>query len=375
MDHALGLPAENQTQDNKTIFIAAALLFLVNQAIEFLVITFFDFNYAGLCAWDCAWYSEISSQGYDVKPSDNPRRHATTEWVVESANWVFFPAFPLVAKMIGLLSQLVPPWSFIITSKLFFALSIFAFVKFALSYYPQLNAFLLAAVVTLNPYAIYANVGYTESLFLLLTCVFFYYLKKDYVLTPGLISGLLASVRAVGISASLALAAKMIPRLRQSEGKVRLRILAALLLAPLGLSLFMLFLYHHVGDALAFSHMQQVWGRVPSNPIFVILEGLMRGDMLERLWVCLAIFGLGCSVFLALSKKIELALFLGCGILLPLSTELISMPRYVTWQAPVLLVLSLLLSYRKLWMIAFPLFTVCLAYMYFSWFSGKVFVI
>jgi Gpi18-like mannosyltransferase len=346
------------------VFIAVAF-FIVNQLIEALVIHLFDLRNESLCRWDCGWYSGVMQGGYD--------RELNTHDSSDAANWAFFPALPLAARLINFLIGTSAETALVITSKVFFLMSIFAFLKFAKAYRPDLDSFVVASVVALNPYSIYGNVGYTESLFLFLSCVFFYLLKHGNVIAAGIAGAFLTSSRVVGVFAIGSYLAALW-RERPRGSKAYERALLGLLLIPLGLTLFMTLLYYRSGDALAFSHIQRAWARLPGNPFFNIVAGL-GGQPVDEYYAVLSVLALLVPVYFSFKKNFELALFsLGCT-LAPLSTALWAMPRYIFWQAPILLAVALLLKKRIAWVVFIAGASATLAYFYLSWLSGKGFLV
>jgi hypothetical protein len=346
---------------NERLLRIAAGFFLLNQVLEFIVLQVGSHGYLGLCTWDCAWYAVLVEDGYDLAPHDWMGRHPRHD----AANWVFFPALPLAGKLVHLLTGLSGAASLLLVGKLFFLMAIFAFIKVAADYRPQLSPVLAAAVVAFNPYAIYGNVGYTEPLFLLLSCAFFYTLRRNF-LGAGLIGCLLACTRLVGIFSAVAYAIVAFGPWRRERGRRDLIVL--------GLMLFLLFLHGLTGDALAFSHAQRSWNRFPGNPFGNLLDGL-RLNPVDKYWAVMCALALLAPVYFAVKRHAELAVFALLCTLLPMSTGLWAMPRYIWWQAPILLALAILLSWRKLWILFFALALPGLVYMYLSWFSGEVFVV
>lgn len=353
---------------NDRLLRIAAVFFLLNQILEFIVLQVGNHGYPALCSWDCAWYAALVEHGYDLEPHDWMGKHPRHD----AANWVFFPALPLSARLVHLLSGYSGAASLLLVGKLFFLMSIFAFIKVAADYRPQLSPVLAAAVVAFNPYSIYGNVGYTEPLFLLLSCVFFYALRRDF-LAAGMVGCLLACTRLVGVFSAVAYGIAALGPWRREPGQ-RDRILLGLMLIPLGFACFLLFLHDLTGDALAFSHAQRAWNRAPGNPFGHLLDGL-RMYPIDKYWAVMCLLALLAPVYLALKKHYELAAFALLGTLLPMSTGLWAMPRYIWWQAPVLLALAVLLSHRKLWIPFFALSVPGMAYMYMAWFAGGAFVV
>jgi len=188
------------------------------------------------------------------------------------------------------------------------------------------------------------------------------------------VAGILSSVRLVGSVAGFVYVVYVFLKFINNYKNDYIKIILGFLLTPIGIACFMVFLYHHTGDALAFSHIQRAWGRIPQNPLLVIAQGI-NGSLLNQYWTMLSLLSLGCAVFLFIKKQYELAVFSLIGTLLPLSTGLASMPRYIFWQAPILLSMALLISRGKIWIIVFPALITGLVFMYFAWFTGKGFVV
>jgi hypothetical protein len=346
---------------NESLFGIATVFFIANQCIEALAIYLFGFGDEYQCNWDCGWYKGVVQGGYDLEPNAHEKGDA--------ANWAFFPALPFVARLVGFLLGSDGGSALVITSKIFFLLSMFAFLKFAQAYRPSLDPMVVASVLAFNPYSIYGNVGYTESLFLLLTCTFFYFLKHGNVIAAGIAGAFLSSTRVVGVGVAGSYLYVLWRRHPQGAKEYE-RALLGLLLIPLGLALFMTFLYYRSGDALAFSHIQRAWGRLPGNPFAHLIAGL-GGSALERYFAIMTVLALLVPVYFAWKRNVDLAMFsLGCT-LVPLSTAVWSMPRFIWWQAPVLLAVALLLTKRMAWVMFVAGSVTGLTYCYYSWFSGK----
>jgi Gpi18-like mannosyltransferase len=351
---------------NLRVFFTAVLLFLSSQLLEYAAITLSHSSFANLCAWDCSWYAGIVRDGYDLKPHAHPKGDA--------ANWAFFPAFPLFASALGYVTALSPEVSSVVAGKLFFFASILVFIKFAQAYNPRLPVGLAGAVVAFNPYVIYGNTGYTEPMFLFFSCAAFFCLKRERYVAAGAFGGLLTSIRLVGIFFLLSYLVAAIRKFFVSDMQRRDDIALGALLIPLGLSLFMVFLYFHMGDALAFLHIQRAWNRIPQSPLFHLAEGFNHGKLF-LLWTAMTLGTLLLSVVLGFKKRLDLAVFTFFCTVIPLSTGLWSMPRYIWWQAPLLLALAEILSWKRLWILILPLFIGWSVFMYVSWFQLKWFVV
>ena len=320
---------KNHPLIDKSYFLISITSFALYQLVEILFITYKGYSLSQLCNWDCAWYYSIVENGYDAYPHKHQKGDA--------ANWAFFPVFPYIAKLASLPTFLSSYQALIISSKLIFLLSIWAFIHFVKAYRPDVSPWISALAICIQPYAIYASTGYSESTFLLFSCLFFLALKKNHLIASGFIAALLTATRLVGIVVLLSFLIKKNKQL----AKLNLETILALLLIPLGLVLFSLYLYQLTGDALAFKHIQTAWNREPSNPLPIIWNGLQSGSLTHTYWATLSIAALYVSFYFR-RENFELSVFIFFCTLIPLSTGLWAMPRYIFWQAPILLFLAIL---------------------------------
>lgn len=303
------------------------------------------------CQYDCNWYAGILAEGYMVA-ADGDAGGSRPEQDV--ANWAFFPLFPLLARGVADLFGLLPAQAVILTSKALWLGAIWAFLDVQRHYVPAAPLWLGAAVLVLNPAAIYANAGYTEPLFLLLACLALSAVRSERPVTAGLFGALLTATRAVGVGVGLAFAAHALGRVIRDPAANGGRLIFAGLLIPLGLAGYMLFLYLHTGDALAFSHIQRAWDRSLTNPLVHLMQALSAPGY-PRLMALSAILSLILAGYLALRGEGGLALFLAFATLLPLATGIASMGRYVVMQPGFLLALVMLMTrYRWLRVLLVP---------------------
>lgn len=346
------------------VFGIALMLFIASQIFEFILIKLSGSQFSVLCSWDCTWYKDIAIGGYDPAPFRHEKQDA--------ANWAFFPLLPLLVYLLNSITGISQGIAILLISKLFFFISIVLFIFFCKRYNPKLNSILCGGVVAFNPYSIYANAGYNEPIFFALTCAFFILLKDKKYLLAGLIGGGLTATRFVGISAVFSYLISTKKCFASSTTEQRLTIFLGLLLIPLGLCLFGLFLYFKTGDALAFVHIQKAWGHTLMNPL-AHLAGTFNGSNFQKYLGLIALLGLFGSIWMIPKGRPELFIYLFICIVVPLSTGLTSMPRYIFWQAPFLLFIAEVLSIRKLWILAFPSMVAGLTFIYLAWLRGDIF--
>ncbi|WP_267225311.1 hypothetical protein [Dyella silvae] len=340
-------------------------LFAAHQLVELLIAVLRHHHALDTCYWDCKWYAGISEYGYSLN----------ADAVKHQANWAFFPLFPMLVLGAKTVTTLSVPLASVLLGKLFFILSIYAFIEFATRYAEQVPPLCAGMVAALSPYAIYGNTGYTEPLFLLLTCVFFIFLKERNYLGCGLVGAALSATRVPGILVALPYAVVVVQLFWSAPRDKQLEMVLGGLLIPLGLALFMLHLYQVTGDALAFVHVQKAWGRPPmGNPLSVMAEGFQRGNI-HLIWALMSLTAVLIALYLMFTGYLTLGVFSLFCTLIPLATGLQSMPRYIWWQAPILLVLARVVSRRPLAYALMPIFLMGLAYMYMAWMAVKAWVV
>ena len=360
---------------NLGIFFIAAFFLLFNQAVEFFILSDLGYNYQDLCWWDCLRYRSIVENGYNPILDLEPK--------LQNLNLVFFPVLPLLAKLFNSLINLGTTMSLILVSKIFFLLTIFTFVKFCQTYSNKISPWIASFVITFSPYQIYANTGYTEVIFLFLTCLAFIFLKQNRYIASGIAAAFLSATRPSGIFFLSSYLARFKEFLKSTTEK-KIEIILGFLLVPLGLASFMFFLYLKTGDALASSHVQDlVWHRVlQHNPFQVISNGLsnystqsLEASLPLVYLAATSLIALIISLILLRQKRYELAFFSLSSTLFYLSFGLLSMPRFVWWQAPIVLVIAEISSHKKLQFFILPIFFLSSALVEIFWINKEAFLV
>ncbi len=348
------------------LLVAALALFLLNQTFEAMLLTFKGLAYGSLCNFDCGWYSTIVSHGYDLAPHAHLNKDA--------ANWAFFPAFPMIARAVQMATGWAPQISLIVASKLFFLTSLYFFMVLVREYEETVPPVLSGGILAFGPLSIYANTGYTETLYFTITCFFFMALRRQRYMLAGLLVGGMTSIKVTGGAGGLAYIADAYDSFRRGNAETRMRILLGAMLVPLGLSGFIMFLNYWIGDGLAFIHIQRAWGREMNNPFIVLWDGL-TGDIVSFYLAVFALLSMGFTVKLFVNKNYAMAIFLGFSTLIPLMTGLQSIPRYVWWQVPFVFSLSLIANRYPFILICTPFLILGLVLYYLGWFQTLGFVI
>lgn len=310
-------------------------------------------NFAdGLCRWDCHWYVHLAEVGYDGFP---------TPKLLNGGNWAFFPLYPV---LVGLLIKLTALPTMVVATATSIALSVGAtriawpLLGRSLPAYTLFSVFLLA-----GPFSIYFTTFYTEVLFLFLTVCVFAALKRRRFLLAGLFAAGLSATRIVGVFIVFAILVEVWLDHRERGGSWRdfipavLRrpdLLLGFALAPFGLFAYMAFLHLHMGDALAFQHVQRAWGRpFGLPPVFVwnALASAPKAGWLptpsQLLGVTTVLAYVLCAV-LIVRKRFAMATYSLIALTLPLFAGMASMLRFVSGLAPMPLLLCELLGRNRI---------------------------
>ncbi len=207
--------------------------------------------------WDGEWYMSIITFGYYMKNG--------------FANVAFFPLFPLLVTWLGAwLEPLFYPDHFVVagvlvsnTALLLGLFYLYKLVDMEAGRVVARRAVWLAAIM---PTAFFFHVAYPESLLLLTAAASLYHLRRGEFWWAALWAGVGSAARVQGVILALPIFWE-VARLAWRQRRLPWRQLPALALSFVGISLFMLFLYQHFGDPLAFVHVQKAWDRSFASPL------------------------------------------------------------------------------------------------------------
>ena len=210
---------------------------------------------APLARWDAAWYLRIADSGY-----------AGSE-----ARAAFFPLYPLLVRAVASPfgaspgALLVAAYAVALAAFLGALVLLYRLVSLELGRPLARPALLLLAVF---PAALYFGAPYSESLFLLLAVGAFYAARTGRWAWAGAAACGAAATRSAGILLVLPLA-----MLWWGSRDRRLSDAAWLLLAPVGLGAYALYLGLAEGDALRFLDVQDAWSRELTVPLAGAWDG------------------------------------------------------------------------------------------------------
>jgi hypothetical protein len=223
-----------------------------------------------LARWDAVWYLRIADSGYDGS----------------EARAAFFPLYPLLTHSLAQLGGGTPGAllvsAYLIALASFLAALVLLYRLVALELGRPLAGPTLL-LLALFPAALFFGAPYAESLFLLLAVAAFYAARTERWAWAGAAAAGAAATRSAGILLLVPLA-----MLWWSTRRTRRRRLAQrpawILLAPLGLAGYALFLGLAEGDALRFLDVQDAWSRELTVPLAGAWDGAVAAfDGLRQL--------------------------------------------------------------------------------------------
>ena len=282
-----------------------------------------------MCQFDCGWYERIALAGYGADAGWPP--HGSLP------HWAFFPLYPLLLRAAVAVTGLPARLAGILLSSVCLA----GFMAAGAAYLRRTRGeqaapkrfVVLAAVM---PFGIFFSALYTEALFAVLTTLALLGLSQQRPGAGAVAASLATATRPSGILILPLFAIRSLLALRRSGWPALLPVAVA----PLGLAVFMAAQWIAVGDPLAFSHVQALWQRVWRGPTVYLWEGVAAWDWAQLGGLMLAqpsrsffaawgLLGLAVAGWLAVRRRWAEAWLLAAGVLLPASSGLDSLPRYV----------------------------------------------
>ncbi|MBI3103784.1 hypothetical protein HYZ05_02500 [Candidatus Daviesbacteria bacterium] len=282
--------------------------------------------FQSLSNWDGGHFLSIAENGYQ-----------------EKFQYAFFPLYPMLIRLVNqiignynLSAILISITCIFFATQLFYRLVSFDFSKMLAQ---RCILFLL-----FFPTSFYFLVSYSESLFLLLTVLTFYFLRQKKLFLATAAAILVSATRLVGLAVVLGFLIEV--QLVYGFSKKNWYVL----FAPLGFAAFCIFLYTKTGDPFYFTVAENHWQRSLSLPgvgFWEGIKGLVNGQSIKSypnvvLDLAFAIFGLGLALrtwrFLPMSYSIYSLVSIAIPLLTP---TLSSIPRFLLPIFPIFIVLAL----------------------------------
>jgi hypothetical protein len=295
--------------------------------------------------WDTGFYTEIVDQGYLFQG-------------VQFPSVAFFPLLPVLIRVIRLLTGDTLLAGLLVTNAALLA-AVMLLHLLAADEYDQPTADRATWYLLIFPASFFGSAIYSESLFLFLGIASLYLARKSRWWAAGVASILGAMTRFIGILLAPVLVVEWWQQRQHHKEELDTADeqepaskrkspdwtdLVAASLAPIGTLAYMIYLTRQFGDALAFLHATNAWGRTPANLLASLAELLKRppqgwlsalstGALPLDNWLDLSfvIFFVSLGIVLLVQKRWSEGVFVALGALLPLSSGLLMSQRRYMW--------------------------------------------
>ncbi len=278
--------------------------------------------------WDAVHYLNIATQGY------------------QGTDMAFFPLYPLLIRVVGSLAGNHLIAGMLISNATFFFGLLYLY-KLLEHEYDRAVARRAIFYVSIFPTAVYFTAVYTESLFFMLTVASFYYMRSRSWWLAGILGFLAALTRVEGVLL-------LVPFLIEWSSQRPLRPRAyydlfAAALIPLGLAVYMAYLWVLRADPLYFSHVQVHWNRHLAMPWVSVANAFGKlahatGPQLvanQSLEIAFTLLMIGVLLAGWHSLRPSYIAYMALSILVPMSTSnLMSMPRFALVLFPMFAIMA-----------------------------------
>ena len=333
-------------EDDKRVLVFICFMFFVSRLFMYFTFhrvtgewnftTFLDrFN-----VFDTAWYHHYVDSILNA------------QWYVNEENgqavWAFFPLYPMLVAFVYRLTACTISMKLIgclISSCAFLVSQYVAYKYICLTRKNTKIAYYYIAFMSLGLYSFYFSIMYTESLFILLLTLSFYYLKKEEYIKMGIAGLLLSATRNTGVMFVFVVLVYCTKQyiIKQDKNKTIVfrvkdfisthlqneKLVLGTCMIPLGLFSYMLVLYKTLGDGLAFVHVQRAWGRVNLGTWHAVKEAVVSIFPPDYLGVMF--IGFLCLIIISMinNKTYDELIYALIVMVLATSSNLQSIPRYM----------------------------------------------
>lgn len=295
--------------------------------------------------WDSGHYLAIAAHGYSPVLSYGAM-------TFNQANYAFFPLYPLLIRLASYLTAANYYLASLLVANLCFLAAAYFLYRLVELDYGAITARQSLKYLFLLPAAFIFSGAFSESLFLLLLVLNFYFFRQKKWLAFGLSAFLISLSRPLG---SLVLLPLIWEYAYQRGFKLKNidRGALAFLGYFLGIGLFFAYLQYLTGNFTNYFLVQQTgWGHVLSNPLAVLWTGCLSPDIFRfvNAWLLVGLL----AVVLVNLRRLPISYIILSIILVifPLSTGLVALNsslRYALPIFPLTIALALLpsLSFKK----------------------------
>jgi hypothetical protein len=279
--------------------------------------------------WDAVHYLDIATRGY------------------QGTDMAFFPLFPALIRVVGSLAGNHLIAGLLVSNASFFFGLLYLY-KLLEREYDRAVARRAIFYVSIFPTAVYFTAVYTESLFFMLTVASFYYMRSRHWWLAGVFGFFAALTRVEGVLLLVPFVIEWFAQERPLRARAFADLCAALLI-PLGMALYMGYLWVLRADPLYFSHVQVHWNRHLAMPWVSLANAFGKiahgaGAQLianQSLEIGFTLLMIGVLLLGWHSLRPSYIAYMALSILVPMSTSnLMSMPRFALVLFPMFAILA-----------------------------------
>jgi len=302
--------------------------------------------------WDSGFYLTIVEKGYSYSAT-------------EMSNVAFFPVYPLLVNLLNAVLHNAAVAGILVSNLSLLGALLFLYKLTELEFGDADTAQRAVFYIAAFPTAFFFSAIYTESTFLLFSVATMYFARKQQWMWAGVMGMMTSATRIVGVTMAgivvlewLRVHGWTISGMLHKQSWQNLwaglrrdwHSLLPVLLIPLGILSYMLFLKLQFNDPLGFWTVQAAWERENLGPLAIIwraLSGLLRQNFLtgEIWWHVIVDLG---SLLLALLIMIptwrrlgeHYALLIALGMIVPVMSSTQSLSRYILVLFPVFMMLA-----------------------------------
>lgn len=324
--------------------------------------------------WDAGWYLKIARDGYEF---------AAAAGSEQQQNIVFFPAYPLIVRVIALMfGNTIGAYVLggMAASLVLFVLALAYCYRLALEHLTEEQATTAVWLLAVYPFALFYGAIYTESLFLLGTLGAFYHFRKGEPAKAGAWGLLVGLTRPNGFLLCVPLALVAFEPRRRSGQRFTLAQAFAAAMPIAGALVYSAYVWRLTGNPIQWAMGHAAWGRhyegvthlVANRFRYISSVGLPAYvgqepyDFLNGLGV---LFVLAAVWPVARRFSAAYAVFILLNILPPLSTGLMSTGRFSAVLFPAFLWLASAVPprHRAGWIAAFAAMQAFNAALFYTW--------
>ena len=358
-------------------YISLILIYALSLGVQEIISLRWGGIVAASCRWDCFWYQDIARNGY----SSIPRLY--DDFRPAQANWAFFPLYPLLTYLMTKYFDISIGLSgFLINIILWPAIVVLCWIDLKIREI-KVSKFIFYLFFIVYPFNIWYYAQYSEAVYGFLLMGAIVALRKNKTNFSTFLCFLLAMSRPTGFLMGGALAIWWLLRKdgeHNSFSIVRIqrkRITDSLLLlagSGAGLSVYVVYLFHVMGDGFAFKHVEIAWGKDFHFFLYNIVKSAFDGNFISLFYcvtVLVTVWGM-CVLRWGVN-----AFLMAITAVLSISTGVISVERYFFGNPLVIQFLAYLVISRSGFFLAyiFAILFLLRIFVSFSWYGGSVWLI